>query len=185
MASPQSLVIWRYLPYYTHGKTSTPAHEQRFLKAHRAYNPFCSQTFYWATASGPTIPACFRRDASRPPLGLTLLQLGRLSCLLAGRRRILVPTAKRERLCMDRNELDPSVPSVTEVKKIPLIIKVYAVLCILSGVGYAPVGRQPLCGRSSPRSSTATPPPTSATTRSSQSALSSPASCSRLPVPSS
>ena len=36
---------------------------------------------------------------------------------------------------MDRNELDPSVPSATEVKKIPLIIKVYAVLCILSGVG--------------------------------------------------
>jgi len=34
---------------------------------------------------------------------------------------------------MDRNELDPSVPSATEVKKIPLIIKVYAVLCILSG----------------------------------------------------
>lgn len=39
---------------------------------------------------------------------------------------------------MDRNELDPSVPSVTEVKKIPLIIKVYAVLCILSGVGTLP-----------------------------------------------
>ena len=39
---------------------------------------------------------------------------------------------------MDRNELDPSVPSATEVKKIPLIIKVYAVLCILSGVGTLP-----------------------------------------------
>lgn len=39
---------------------------------------------------------------------------------------------------MDRNELDPSVPSATEVKKIPLIIKVYAVPCILSGVGTLP-----------------------------------------------
>lgn len=39
---------------------------------------------------------------------------------------------------MDRNGLDPSVPSATEVKKIPLIIKVYAVLCILSGVGTLP-----------------------------------------------
>lgn len=39
---------------------------------------------------------------------------------------------------MDRNELDPSVPSATEVKKIPLIIKVYAVLCILSGLGTLP-----------------------------------------------
>ena len=39
---------------------------------------------------------------------------------------------------MDRNELDPSVPSATEVKKIPLVIKVYAVLCILSGVGTLP-----------------------------------------------
>ena len=39
---------------------------------------------------------------------------------------------------MDRNELDPSVPSATEVKKIPLIIKVYAALCILSGVGTLP-----------------------------------------------
>ena len=39
---------------------------------------------------------------------------------------------------MDRNELDPSVPSATEVKKIPLIIKVYAVLCTLSGVGTLP-----------------------------------------------
>ena len=39
---------------------------------------------------------------------------------------------------MDRNELDPSVPSVTEAKKIPLIIKVYAVLCTLSGVGTLP-----------------------------------------------
>ena len=39
---------------------------------------------------------------------------------------------------MDRNELDPSVPSATEVKKIPLIIKVYAVLCILSGVSTLP-----------------------------------------------
>lgn len=36
---------------------------------------------------------------------------------------------------MDRNQLDPSVPSTTEAKKIPLIIKVYAVLCTLSGVG--------------------------------------------------
>ena len=35
-------------------------------------------------------------------------------------------------------QLDPSVPSATEVKKIPLIIKVYAVLCILSGVGTLP-----------------------------------------------
>ena len=39
---------------------------------------------------------------------------------------------------MDRNELDPSVPSTTEAKKIPLIIKVYAVLCTLSGVGTLP-----------------------------------------------
>ena len=39
---------------------------------------------------------------------------------------------------MDRNELDPSVPSATEAKKIPLIIKVYAVLCTLSGVGTLP-----------------------------------------------
>ena len=39
---------------------------------------------------------------------------------------------------MDRNELDPSVPSATEVKKIPLVIKVYAVLCILSGVSTLP-----------------------------------------------
>ena len=39
---------------------------------------------------------------------------------------------------MNRNELDPNVPSATEVKKIPLIIKVYAVLCILSGVGTLP-----------------------------------------------
>ena len=39
---------------------------------------------------------------------------------------------------MDRNQLDPSVPSTTEAKKIPLIIKVYAVLCILSGVGTLP-----------------------------------------------
>ena len=36
---------------------------------------------------------------------------------------------------MDRNELDPSA---TEAKKIPLIIKVYAVLCTLSGVGTLP-----------------------------------------------
>lgn len=39
---------------------------------------------------------------------------------------------------MDRNQLDPSVPSTTEAKKIPLIIKVYAVLCNLSGVGTLP-----------------------------------------------
>ena len=39
---------------------------------------------------------------------------------------------------MNRNQLDPSVPSTTEAKKIPLIIKVYAVLCILSGVGTLP-----------------------------------------------
>lgn len=39
---------------------------------------------------------------------------------------------------MDRNQLDPSVPSITEAKKIPLIIKVYAVLCTLSGVGTLP-----------------------------------------------
>lgn len=39
---------------------------------------------------------------------------------------------------MDRNQLDPSVPSTTEAKKIPLIIKAYAVLCTLSGVGTLP-----------------------------------------------
>lgn len=39
---------------------------------------------------------------------------------------------------MDRNQLDPSIPSTTEAKKIPLIIKVYAVLCTLSGVGTLP-----------------------------------------------
>lgn len=39
---------------------------------------------------------------------------------------------------MDRNQLDSSVPSTTEAKKIPLIIKVYAVLCTLSGVGTLP-----------------------------------------------
>ena len=39
---------------------------------------------------------------------------------------------------MDRNKLDPSVPSTTEAKKVPLIIKVYAVLCTLSGVGTLP-----------------------------------------------
>lgn len=39
---------------------------------------------------------------------------------------------------MDRNQLDPSVPSTTEAKKTPLIIKVYAVLCTLSGVGTLP-----------------------------------------------
>ena len=39
---------------------------------------------------------------------------------------------------MDRNQLDPSVPSTTEAKKIPLIITVYAVLCTLSGVGTLP-----------------------------------------------
>lgn len=39
---------------------------------------------------------------------------------------------------MDRNQLDPSVPSTTEAKKIPLIIKVYAILCTLSGVGTLP-----------------------------------------------
>lgn len=39
---------------------------------------------------------------------------------------------------MDRNQLAPSVPSTTEAKKIPLIIKVYAVLCTLSGVGTLP-----------------------------------------------
>lgn len=39
---------------------------------------------------------------------------------------------------MDRNQLDPSVPSTTEAKNIPLIIKVYAVLCTLSGVGTLP-----------------------------------------------
>lgn len=39
---------------------------------------------------------------------------------------------------MDRNQLDPSVPSTTEAKKISLIIKVYAVLCTLSGVGTLP-----------------------------------------------
>lgn len=39
---------------------------------------------------------------------------------------------------MDRNQLDPSVPSTTEAKKIPLIIKVYAVPCTLSGVGTLP-----------------------------------------------
>lgn len=39
---------------------------------------------------------------------------------------------------MDRNQLDPSVPNTTEAKKIPLIIKVYAVLCTLSGVGTLP-----------------------------------------------
>lgn len=39
---------------------------------------------------------------------------------------------------MDRNQLDPSVPSATEAKKIPLIIKVYAVLCTLSGVSTLP-----------------------------------------------
>ena len=39
---------------------------------------------------------------------------------------------------MDRNQLDPSVPSTTAAKKIPLIIKVYAVLCTLSGVGTLP-----------------------------------------------
>ena len=39
---------------------------------------------------------------------------------------------------MDRNQLDPSVPSTTEAKKVPLIIKVYAVLCTLTGVGTLP-----------------------------------------------
>lgn len=39
---------------------------------------------------------------------------------------------------MDRNQLDPSVPSTTEAKKVPLIIKVYAVLCTLSGAGTLP-----------------------------------------------
>lgn len=39
---------------------------------------------------------------------------------------------------MDRNQLDPSAPSTTEAKKIPLIIKVYAILCTLSGVGTLP-----------------------------------------------
>ena len=39
---------------------------------------------------------------------------------------------------MDRHQLDPSVPSTTEAKKVPLIIKVYAVLCTLSGVGTLP-----------------------------------------------
>lgn len=39
---------------------------------------------------------------------------------------------------MDRNQLDPSVPSTTEAKKVPLIIKVYAVLCTLSGVDTLP-----------------------------------------------
>lgn len=39
---------------------------------------------------------------------------------------------------MNRNQLDPSVPSTTEAEKIPLIIKVYAVLCTLSGVGTLP-----------------------------------------------
>lgn len=39
---------------------------------------------------------------------------------------------------MDRNQLDPSAPSTTEAKKVPLIIKVYAVLCTLSGVGTLP-----------------------------------------------
>ncbi len=39
---------------------------------------------------------------------------------------------------MDRNQLDPSGRSTTEAKKIPLIIKVYAVLCTLSGVGTLP-----------------------------------------------
>lgn len=39
---------------------------------------------------------------------------------------------------MDRNQLDPSVSSTTEAKKIPLIIKVYAALCTLSGVGTLP-----------------------------------------------
>lgn len=39
---------------------------------------------------------------------------------------------------MDRNQLDPSVPSTTEAKKVLLIIKVYAVLCTLSGVGTLP-----------------------------------------------
>ena len=39
---------------------------------------------------------------------------------------------------MDQNQLDPSVPSATEVKKIPLVIKVYAILCILTGVSTLP-----------------------------------------------
>lgn len=39
---------------------------------------------------------------------------------------------------MDTNELDPKRPSAEEVKKIPVIIKVYAVLCILAGVATLP-----------------------------------------------
>ena len=85
---------------------------------------------------------------------------------------------------MDRNELDPSVPSATEVKKIPLIIKVYAVLCILSGVGTLP-SVAAFMWQVITALVNATPPKSSATTRSSQSALSSPASCSLRQVPSS
>ena len=39
---------------------------------------------------------------------------------------------------MGTNELDPRRPSADEVKRIPLIIKIYAVLCILSGVATLP-----------------------------------------------
>ncbi|MFR2031600.1 MAG: putative ABC transporter permease [Collinsella sp.] len=63
--------------------------------------------------------------------------MGRLSCLLAG-RQVSSTYSKREGYVWIGNELDPSVPSVTEVKKIPLIIKVYAVRCILSGIGTLP-----------------------------------------------
>ena len=39
---------------------------------------------------------------------------------------------------MTTNQLDPSLPNEEEVKRIPLIIKVYAVLCVLSGVSTLP-----------------------------------------------
>lgn len=39
---------------------------------------------------------------------------------------------------MSNNQLDPTRPSRDEIKKIPLIIKIYAVLCVLSGVATLP-----------------------------------------------
>ena len=181
MASPQSLVIWRYLPYYTHGKTSTPAHEQRFLKAHRANNQFCCQTFYRSVQCKrprPQMAAASTVGDYKVAIGTFVLSFGRSAAYPYNLQQ-----SEKGSVWIETNST-PASPAPQRSRRFPSSLR-----CTPSCASFPAWARSrrslPLCGRSSRHLLTATPPKSSATTRSSQSALSSPASCSLRQVPSS